>query len=72
VTWAERKAAEAEAEGNHARAQYYRDIKALVDEAPPFTEEQKAKLRVLLRPAPASVFDRPRIAGDLSEVGAAA
>lgn len=49
--WEERMAAEAEAAGDHAGSRYWRSLKALVDQAPPLTPAQKAKLRVLMRPS---------------------
>ena len=52
--WAEQQAREAEARGDQERAAYYWAIKSEVDKAPPLSEEQKARLRVLLRPTPAS------------------
>lgn len=52
--YAELKAREAEARGDHAKAAYWRRIKAKVDEAPPLTPEQVAQLRILLAPHPAS------------------
>lgn len=52
--YAELKAQEAEARGDHAKAAYWRRIKAKVDEAPPLTSAQAAQLRILLAPQPAS------------------
>lgn len=48
--YAEMKAQEAEARGDHARAAYWRRIKAKVDEAPLLTPAQVAQLRILLAP----------------------
>lgn len=49
-SYAECKIREAEARGDHAKANLYRRIKARVDEAPELTPEQIAQLRVLLAP----------------------
>lgn len=49
MLWEERMAAEAAAAGNEDGVRYWNAIKACVDQAPPFTEEQKSRLRILLR-----------------------
>jgi hypothetical protein len=51
---AARMAAEAEARGDTAKARFWLRIKARVDEAPPLSPEQSARLRILLAPAPAA------------------
>lgn len=64
ATWAERNAMTAEAAGDVTQAAYWHRIKAEVDSAPPLTDEQKAKLRILLRPTREVSAPRTRIAGD--------
>jgi hypothetical protein len=54
MLWEEHMAAEAEAAGDHAGARYWHSLKALVDQAPPLSEEQRSQLRILLRPVPAA------------------
>lgn len=51
MSYAERKAAEARARGDEARAAYWDAIRAKVDQAPPLNGEQRARLAVLLRPS---------------------
>jgi len=48
--YAERKAAEAAACGDSARAAYWTRIKEVVDQAPPLSAEQVARLQILMRP----------------------
>lgn len=50
--YAAQQADEAEARGDYAKAQFWRQIAAKVDEAPPLTPELRDRLRVLLRPGP--------------------
>ncbi len=45
---AEELAAECEARGDMAGARYWRHVQAVVDEAPPLSPEQVARLRVLV------------------------
>lgn len=59
MSWAERKAREAEACGDTHAVAYWLHIKATVDKAPPLSEAQKAKLRILLRPAPVTADPMP-------------
>lgn len=60
MSLAEKKIREAEAIGDHKRADYWRHIKALVDEAPPLAAETKATLRILLRSELGANFATPR------------
>jgi hypothetical protein len=53
--YAERKAQEAEARGDRAKAAYWRRIQAKVDEAPPLTPTQIAQLRILLALQPTAI-----------------
>ncbi len=54
MSYAAQMAAEAEARGDMAKARFWLKIKAEVDKAPPFSQEQKDRLRILLAsPAPA-------------------
>ena len=53
--YSERMIREAEERGDQAAAAIWRHVKANVDQAPPLTQSQKDKLRVLL--APAAVAD---------------
>lgn len=61
MLWEERKAAEAAATGDEDGVRYWNAIKACVDQAPPLDEEQKSRLRVLLRPSPAAGLTAPPI-----------
>lgn len=56
MTYAERKAMEADESGDKARGDFWRGVKAEVDKAPPLTIEQQDLLRVLLRPSPAGEY----------------
>lgn len=59
--YAERMAAEATARGDHEAVKYWLHIKAIVDEAPPLAPETRAKLRILLRPAPVAEPTAPSL-----------
>lgn len=49
MLWEERMAAAAKAAGDEDGVRYWNAIKACVDKAPPFSEEQKSRLQILLR-----------------------
>jgi len=48
--YAERKIAEAVARGDSTQAAYWTRIKEVVDQAPPLSAEQIARLQILMRP----------------------
>lgn len=57
VRYEDRMAAAALERGDTGDAAQWMRIRALVDQAPPFTQAQRDQLRILLRPSPAAASD---------------